>query len=369
VAEFRKHPAVQEHIGNPKFNDFFFARFLRARKGDVDKAVEMFLNRLKWREEVGADTILETFPKNPHYQRLVEYWPGSQHWKDPMHTQDGSVLLFEALGKCDPRMIDSIGIDTIEQFHIWCMENLERIWFETMAEKGFWPGFVMIEDLSGIGFHTFSTQVLKVVQTITYINQNYYPDMLRKAYIINVPSVFYMFWKGISLWLEPRTLAKLDMIGGGTEAIVENLKSFTDEDQLPRRLGGTNPRDIPEGGPVGDIAVKLRDKSKLGYVEVGRAGSYEKTVLFSEGDTASWEFKTKFYDIGFAIYYLGTNPTGTTKTEEFAMQRYDADKRVIGGTLPIKKSGYYQFFWDNTYSWTRGKSLKYNIYKGVDIVE
>lgn len=67
------------------------------------------------------------------------------------------------------------------------------------------------------------TNIPKLVQNIVYINQNYYPDMLRKAYIINVPSVFYMFWKGISLWLEARTLAKLEMISKLSMSSLLNL--------------------------------------------------------------------------------------------------------------------------------------------------
>lgn len=46
----------------------------------------------------GADKVFETFPTNVHYEKLVGYWPGSQHWQEPFKTKDGSVLLFEALG-------------------------------------------------------------------------------------------------------------------------------------------------------------------------------------------------------------------------------------------------------------------------------
>lgn len=71
--------------------------------------------------------------------------------------------------------------------------------------------------------HTFSTQVMKVVihealqtfqvlQNIIHINQNFYPDMLRKCYIINVPSIFYMFWKGIAMWMDPRTIGKVEIM-------------------------------------------------------------------------------------------------------------------------------------------------------------
>lgn len=155
------------------------------------------------------------------------------------------------------------------------------------------------------------------MQNIVYINQNYYPDMLRKAYIINVPSVFYMFWKGISLWMEARTLAKLEMISmwvqvnniddcadGGAETIKDKLAEIIDPDQLPVRLTGTNEKDIPEGGPVGETPVKLRTKV-ANYIDVPRSDVYVcfltlQTYLlqaavyyFDVGEVVSWEFKTK----------------------------------------------------------------------------
>jgi hypothetical protein len=40
-------------------------------------------------------------------------------------------------GKCDPSIVDSVGLDNLIQFHIWSMENLERLWFETVEEKGY----------------------------------------------------------------------------------------------------------------------------------------------------------------------------------------------------------------------------------------
>lgn len=96
-----------------------------------------------------VEEIAKTFPDNPCYQRLIDYWPGSLHWKDPLRTNEGSVFIFEALGmdlllcilnltgRADPSMIDSIGVDNLLQFHIYSMENLERIYFETVAEKGY----------------------------------------------------------------------------------------------------------------------------------------------------------------------------------------------------------------------------------------
>lgn len=43
------------------YDDSYFLRFLRARKFHVDKALQMFENFLKWRQEFGTDEILVTF--------------------------------------------------------------------------------------------------------------------------------------------------------------------------------------------------------------------------------------------------------------------------------------------------------------------
>lgn len=79
-------------------------------------------------------------------------------------------------------------------------------------------------------------------------------------------------------------------------------------DQLPKRLGGTSDRDIPEGGPLGK--PKLRTKSTKGYVTVARSSSHVcrffflknnalKEVIheFDSGDMISYEFKTKVRDV------------------------------------------------------------------------
>eukprot|EP01127_Copromyxa_protea_P014321 TRINITY_DN3971_c0_g1_i1.p1 TRINITY_DN3971_c0_g1~~TRINITY_DN3971_c0_g1_i1.p1 ORF type:complete len:412 (+),score=96.28 TRINITY_DN3971_c0_g1_i1:54-1289(+) len=360
IREFREHPDAKPYLDDPKHDNMFVSRFLRARKMDVNDAVKMFVARMKWREEMDVDNIVTNFEKSPHYKMLLDYWPSSQHWRDPLRTNDGSVILFEALGKADPSIIDAVGADAIVQFHIYSMENLERFYYESVQERGYFPGFVVMEDLGGIGMHTFSPSVLKLIQSTVFINQNYYPDMLRKCYVFNVPSIFYMFWKGISSMLEPRTLAKVELTSGNAESIKDSISQFVDLELLPIRLGGQSTRDIPIGGT---LKPKLRTKSS--YVSISRSSSHEVEHSFSAGDLISWEFKTKGYDIGFTVHHLVSD---TEKKEVVAMERHEAHKRVVTGSLEIKEEGKYKFLFDNTFSWTRGKSVKYNIYKGEDLL-
>lgn len=364
IKEFQNSPEAKVYL-QPKHDKFFIARYLRARKYDVNLAIQMFISVMKWREEMQVDTILETFPQHPLFQKLVDYWPASTHWQNPPLTKDGSLVLVQALGRADPSMIDVFGAETVIMFHIWSMENLEKKYWEIVAEKGYWPGFVMIEDFQGIGWHSFSSRVLKVAQEATRINQNYYPEMLRKMYIINVPSVFYMFWKGVQLWLEARSLAKMELINGGVSLVANKFDAIFDMSTIPPRLGGTGTRDIPEAGPIGTPSNKMKDKAKY-KVNIARGSKHEVKQEFSAGDTVSWEFRLKDYDIGFSLAYLG--PYDTQMQYIKTPERFDASKKTIQGTFVADKSGYYLFQWDNTFSWTRGKLLHYNLYKGTDLL-
>jgi len=358
VADFKKRPEVQEYL-LPKHNNFFIARYLRARKFVLEDAIVMFVNSMKWRRKMDVDTINERFQQNKFKDKLIEYWPASAFWDNPPLTNDGSIIIMEALGRVDPSIIDNVGLENLIQYHIWSMEQLEGKWFKTMETKGYWPGFVMIEDLQGLGWHSLSSKVLSVCQEIVSINQNYYPDMLRKMWVINIPSIFYMSWKVISLWLEPRTLVKIELNSGDFDSIKERVFKVIDPACLPIRLGGTSTREIGLGGPVKAPSKKL--EHKVTWVEIGRSSYHETSFSFAEGDIVAWQFKTKSHDIGFAF-------VSYEKQEIVKMARHDSDKRVIEGSSTIKTSGTYLFKFDNTYSWTKGKQVKYNIKKNNEIL-
>jgi hypothetical protein len=123
-----------------------------------------------------VDRVDEAFQKNKHKELLLSYWPASAFWPDPPTTHDGSIVIMEALGliyslscrtfslagRVDPSIIDAVGQENLMQYHIWSMEQLESKWFKMVAEKGYWPGFVMFEDLGGLGWHSLSSKVLGV---------------------------------------------------------------------------------------------------------------------------------------------------------------------------------------------------------------
>lgn len=50
--------ATQGLTEDPRYNDYYLLRFLRARDFDMEEVMKMFTAFLEWRKEVGADDAL-----------------------------------------------------------------------------------------------------------------------------------------------------------------------------------------------------------------------------------------------------------------------------------------------------------------------
>lgn len=92
-----------------------------------------------------------------------------------------------------------------------------------------------IMDMKGVGLTKIPT-VYSYVKSASVISQNYYPERLGKLYIINAPWGFSTVWSVIKGWLDPVTVKKINILGGGYKS--ELLKQVAPED-LPKAFGGS----------------------------------------------------------------------------------------------------------------------------------
>lgn len=131
-----------------------------------------------------------------------------------------------------------------------------------------------IIDLKGVPLTQFN-QVRKVIQAISSIASNYYPETMGKMLIINSPALFTAIWAIVKTMLDENTVSKISIVGSHYQ---KHLLELIDAENLPSFLGGTCK--CPGGcersdvGPWNDGTVpgypqpfwedfKLRDK---GYV-------------------------------------------------------------------------------------------------------
>lgn len=92
-----------------------------------------------------------------------------------------------------------------------------------------------IMDLKGISLRSAS-QVYDYVSRASVISQNYYPERLGKLYIINAPWGFAAVWSVIKGWLDPVTVKKISILGGGYQ---KELLAQIPAENLPKDFGGT----------------------------------------------------------------------------------------------------------------------------------
>ena len=91
-----------------------------------------------------------------------------------------------------------------------------------------------IMDLKGVTL-TKVPQVYSYVRQASVISQNYYPERLGKLFLINAPWGFSTVWSVVKGWLDPVTVKKIHILGGG---YLSELQKHISMDNLPKEFGG-----------------------------------------------------------------------------------------------------------------------------------
>jgi hypothetical protein len=160
-------------------------RFLKARKFDSDKAMQMWSEMLRWRKEFGTDTILEVmrdfvftilFHKLSNTQTCVFFWilplmdnRGSccqdfefDELNDVLHyypqgyhgvDREGRPVYIERLGKVDPNKLMQItSVDRYIKYHVQEFERAFRERFPacTLSAKRHIDSTTTILDVHGV---------------------------------------------------------------------------------------------------------------------------------------------------------------------------------------------------------------------------
>jgi len=106
-------------------------------------------------------------------------------------------------------------------------------------------------------------------------------------------------------------------------------------------------------------AIPEAAKKKWEKTHVGRGGTHEHEVTISEiGTTLEWEFRTDAYDVGFGLHYKDV-PDSPKPEHLVPYERVESHKSTVYGLWVAEKTGHYVLAWDNSYSWTHGKDLKF----------
>ncbi|KAG8630504.1 hypothetical protein KVT40_002123 [Elsinoe batatas] len=234
VSQFRM---MLEQAGyTERLDTLTLLRFLRARKFNVELSKQMFIDCEKWRKEFGGgiDNLLQTFDFGDEKKKLEHLYPQYYHGTD----KDGRPVYIERLGNIN--LTEMYKITTEERLLSNLVVEYEKVSDPRLPACSRQSGHLLetcctIMDLKGVGL-TNVGQVYGYMGKASGVSQNYYPERLGKLFVINAPWGFSSVFAVVKKFLDPVTVAKIHVLGGGYKS--ELLKQIPAEN-LPKEYGGS----------------------------------------------------------------------------------------------------------------------------------
>ncbi|KAK9068934.1 hypothetical protein SSX86_013050 [Deinandra increscens subsp. villosa] len=199
-------------------------RFLKAREGNVSKAHKMLIDSLQWRLQNGIDDILARPIIPTNFYRGVR---DSQLIGLSGYTKEGLPVFAIGAGLST---FDKASVHYYVQSHIQINEYRDRVILpEATKRSGRYIGkCVKVLDMSGLKLSALNQ--IKLLTTISTVDDLNYPEKSITYYIVNVPYIFSACWKVVKPLLQERTKLKVRVLQGGGR---DELLKIMDYSSLP----------------------------------------------------------------------------------------------------------------------------------------
>jgi len=344
--------------------DHYLCRWLIARDWDQAKAEQMLVTSLKWREENQVDSILEreefpeAFNKKFMFSCLGE-------------DEEGCPILLIPGGRHDTRtLVEEIGVEKVYTWTIMRMERLMHYLAEARARTGKQAfQFNEIMDFEGYSIRQITHKpTMEYMQKMTKMFDENYPEVVKTIIMVNTPRIFPILFNIFKPMLTKHMLEKMNVMGNKREEWVAFFKEKGFPLQkIPTHWGGSleaedefaSTLDIWECAPIPLRYFKeVEGEDEEGFMTM-KVAAREKMKLDVEieekGTRLEWKFQTMQHDIAFGVEFELPGAV------DLPVRRVDSHKEMQEGLVVCQGKGKCVFTFDNRYSLSTGKTVRYRI--------
>ncbi|KAI9358798.1 CRAL-TRIO domain-containing protein [Pilaira anomala] len=275
IEQFRKE------LGNIEYqvSNEYLEQFLIARSWNVAAAKDQLLSTFEWRKANDIDNHPVATAENKlpvlyavrGYKSIpdsnLESLPGVSESVLRINKYMGGACLHKVDREGCPIYIERLGyhkakdiaknatVEEVQGYHIGCNEFLHRVVMKDCSNTAgrHINRETVIFDCTNMGWGQLHMPALYFIRAIADCDQKYYPETLNKFFLVNAPSAFVYVWKIVKAWLDPGTIAKIQIIGSDFKEPL--LKQIAPEN-LPSFLGGECTCKHMDGGCVPSQVLK-----------------------------------------------------------------------------------------------------------------
>ncbi|XVF33856.1 hypothetical protein REPUB_Repub18cG0007900 [Reevesia pubescens] len=183
-------------------------RFLQARDWNVQKAHKMLIDCVQWRIQNEIDNILSKPIIPTDLYRAVR---DSQLVGLSGYSKEGLPVIAIGVGLST---YNKASVNYYVQSHIQMNEYRDRVVLPTATEKygRHISTCLKVLDMTGLKFSALNQ--IKLLTTISTIDDLNYPEKTETYYIVNAPYIFSACWKVVKPLLQERTKRKIQVLQG-----------------------------------------------------------------------------------------------------------------------------------------------------------
>lgn len=353
-----RHAKYSELVG-----DVRLLRFLRGYKMNVSIAATKYREMLAMRQIFKLDDIRDDIVKNkmaleelPHCQKIISHLPFLDTY-DILSPTDDYVFYFEMTGYADlQKLLNDVTEDEWQTFFLYSMEYRALKLDQLSRQHERLVQTILVRDLTGFSIVRFNPKLLKRLQPLVSIATKCYPETVHQLLTLHAPWIFEKVWSAVKIMLQDTQLRKVHMEGNSYERLLELAGG---RHKLPKLLGGRcTTYAIPQTGFLGCNAFLLLCEDGATQAEIKSGGTLQVPFRMSANDTLCWEYVVKDRDIVFAVKLRTQGMGGAEECDKVGPERVSSGA-LTASSFTASEDGIVVLSWDNSFSWTRGKTIAY----------